>query len=163
MQTSSTARFARIPLAVVVVLVAGMAGGLGVLTVTENLPGQGGSSSRTTPAPAVLPLTDEGTVSPRHIEGVLGPGATLDTEIKDPPVFGPADGLISPIAERGGALVSTSIGDRADAIGELGKPSADEYVARSHQAGGGNQGSADDSSPRETAFILDPHRGGITD
>ena len=91
MQSSSTARFTRIPLAVIVVLAVGLAGGFVALYATENLPGQGGSSSLTALAPVVLPPSGEDSVSPRHIEALLGPGATLDSPrstIKGAPSYG---------------------------------------------------------------------------
>ncbi|CAN5124496.1 hypothetical protein BH23CHL1_BH23CHL1_05990 [soil metagenome] len=120
MQSSSTARLTRIPLAVIVILVAGLASGFVALYATETLPGQGDSTSLSALSPVVPPLsTGEGSVSPRHIEALLGPGASLDSPrstIKEVPVFGPGDGVIDPTAELGGAVIGGTTGSLTDAV-----------------------------------------------
>lgn len=127
MQSTGTSRPAPVSLALVVVVAAGLAGGVIALGATDSLPGQGDSSVQIRRAPAVLaPTAGEGLVQQRQIEGLIGPGATLDSlkpKIGYEPSPGQGEGLVGPGTANSPLAGTTPAYDRADGVAGQGMAS----------------------------------------
>ncbi|MBA2454292.1 MAG: hypothetical protein H0V47_14065 [Chloroflexia bacterium] len=193
MQSVSSRRINPTPHVAAIAGVVGLAilGGIITLEMTDTLPGRAGSTTSEVNAPAAVISQNagEGLVSPRHLEAILGSGATL-APVNPVITYDPADGQGEGLVGAGGTSSLAAVGgssfDRADTLAGKGGALAPALTAKQmhfleingvnlseaapaatsidqYIAGPFNEGYIGETTADPAEYVADPYQGGPTE